>query len=264
MEFDKSIEALVNLGWSEYESKVYSALLISGQATASQIATSSSVPANRVYQVLGKLSEKGYVYKVQGKGKPTIFFAKNSKEILAEISENYADLVKTAESALLQIQERSKRQENPISFTISGRKELNAHMTSMLRATQNSAYLVLDTLAELNLGKISSLLLKRFHEGKIIYILTQNQGINDEYEKEALKGINPIEVRVSNEPFTNIVLISDSLRVIFATYANISTNENVDEKNFVGLYAEDKPLALMFEKIFKDAWVNGENTRELI
>ena len=58
---ERVVEKLVKLGLSEYEARVYSALVGLGKATAREIHEASGVPRSRVYDVLQKLAEKGFV-----------------------------------------------------------------------------------------------------------------------------------------------------------------------------------------------------------
>ena len=252
MELNHSITPLIALGWSEYESKVYSALVNEGKSTASHVAKVSSVPANRVYQILDRLSDKGYVRRIQGKGSPAVFIAKEPGEVLAEIEKEHKSLISDAKNSLDQLLERSTREYNPLAYTISGRKEMNSQLGEIIRNTEHEVLLALDTLAELNLGNIVKGL-NRLHNNKArVSILTPPTGINDSYEKEALAKIKPIEVRVSTDPFSNILLISDEEGILFATYSK--TSEITEEKNFVGLYTQDINLAKMFRRMFMDSW----------
>jgi len=252
VEINESVTSLISLGWSEYESKVYSALINEGKSTASHVSKVSSVPANRVYQILDRLSDKGYVRRIQGKGSPAIFIAKPPSEVLDEMEMIHKDLLQTAKNSLEQLLERSTRDYNPLAYTISGRKEMNSQLGEIIQNTEHEVLLALDTLAELNLGNIVKGLNTLQASNARISILTPPTGINDSYEKEALERIKPIEVRVSEDPFSNVLLISDEEGILFATYSR--TSEITEEKNFVGLYTQDINLAKMFKRMYIDSW----------
>jgi len=55
------IAKLTEIGFSEYEAKAYVSLLTRQPATAYEIAKASGVPTSKVYEVLGKLIDKGTV-----------------------------------------------------------------------------------------------------------------------------------------------------------------------------------------------------------
>lgn len=59
MKTDNSLNQIINLGLSEYEAKVYLALLKKKSLLAREISQISKVPRTRIYEVLAKLIEKG-------------------------------------------------------------------------------------------------------------------------------------------------------------------------------------------------------------
>ncbi|GEM_PF-3072448 len=58
------VQALMKVGISEYEARVYLSLVLYGQLTARQISERTGVPYTRVYDIIKKLSERGWVEKV--------------------------------------------------------------------------------------------------------------------------------------------------------------------------------------------------------
>jgi sugar-specific transcriptional regulator TrmB len=64
------IDEFLELGFSEYEAKIYLALLRENPATAYEVGRSSGVPTSKVYEVLKRLVEKGILLVVdEGKTK---------------------------------------------------------------------------------------------------------------------------------------------------------------------------------------------------
>lgn len=64
-----AVERLKELGLTEYESKVYYALIRSSGLTAEEISKISNVPLTRVYSVLTSLQSKGMVLEISGRPK---------------------------------------------------------------------------------------------------------------------------------------------------------------------------------------------------
>lgn len=60
----KIINSLKSNGFTEYEAKIYIALLKRSPANGNMIATASGVPSPKVYETLRKMQEKGYVFPV--------------------------------------------------------------------------------------------------------------------------------------------------------------------------------------------------------
>ena len=67
---EQIIDEFMELGFSEYEAKIYLALLRESPATAYEAGRSSGVPTSKVYEVLNRLVEKGVLLVVdEGKTK---------------------------------------------------------------------------------------------------------------------------------------------------------------------------------------------------
>jgi sugar-specific transcriptional regulator TrmB len=59
------ITKLAGLGLAEYESKAYLSLLGKNPATPYEIAKSSGIPTSKIYEVLSRLTEKGFITSVE-------------------------------------------------------------------------------------------------------------------------------------------------------------------------------------------------------
>lgn len=101
------IETLQKAGLTEYEAKIYSALLILGPSKASEVNKKSGVPKNKVYEILDVMAKKGLV-KVIPKT-PKKYFVKgiDSLKILLNKKEEEISLVK---KELLDIEKRSSKE----------------------------------------------------------------------------------------------------------------------------------------------------------
>ena len=58
---DKTRKALETIGLTSYEIRTFSALLKSGEITASDLSQKSGVPYSKIYEVLGTLEDKGWI-----------------------------------------------------------------------------------------------------------------------------------------------------------------------------------------------------------
>jgi sugar-specific transcriptional regulator TrmB len=65
----KTIDKLMSLGLSEYESKAYLSLLVSRGVTAYEAARTVGIPTSKIYEVLGRLEARGIVQSLEEEGK---------------------------------------------------------------------------------------------------------------------------------------------------------------------------------------------------
>ena len=59
---DKIYDAIQKLGFSQYESKAYIALLQNSPVTGYELSKRSGVPRSMIYEVINKLNDKGAIY----------------------------------------------------------------------------------------------------------------------------------------------------------------------------------------------------------
>jgi sugar-specific transcriptional regulator TrmB len=105
---EELVERLKVLGLSPYEAKAYAVLLSVGEATAREISDLSNIPRTKVYDVLKRLADKGFV-EVQP-GTPTLFKASEPSEvagiILRDIVKRVKEFVEIAENVKIEKRKR--------------------------------------------------------------------------------------------------------------------------------------------------------------
>jgi len=82
----KIIDNLQKLGFTENEAKIYSVLVCLKKACAREIYEASGVPRSKVYMVLRRMEEKGYVQIIDGQ--PTFYRAKEPEELISRIRDD--------------------------------------------------------------------------------------------------------------------------------------------------------------------------------
>jgi len=101
-EFEKAVSELRRIGLSKYEARAYLALLITGELTPRDLSEITNIPYTKVYEVLKRLEDKGWVYKVSDK--PLVFAARKPKEALSAIREEFEAKLRKAERALEKVE----------------------------------------------------------------------------------------------------------------------------------------------------------------
>ena len=77
---DRLKKAFHQLGLTDYEMRVYVALLEHGAMTANHISEAAEVPYSKIYEILGNLEEKGWI-RSEG-GRPAKFYPQNPETAL--------------------------------------------------------------------------------------------------------------------------------------------------------------------------------------
>lgn len=92
------VESLKKLGLTEYEAKVYAALVGLGEATAREVHEASEVPRTRIYDVLRDLADKGFVEFIQGS--PTYYRVVEPETVLEILRKELLDAIDISEKEL--------------------------------------------------------------------------------------------------------------------------------------------------------------------
>ncbi|MDG7048473.1 MAG: TrmB family transcriptional regulator [Nitrososphaerota archaeon] len=135
---EKAIKSLVYLGLSEYEIKVYSALLQGGPLTASELSKSSGVPYSKIYDILNSLEEKGWID--DDKERPSKYFPCDPEAALntskARIDRTFEISKQSVLDEIRPIYEKVETRERPEIWVVRGEK---AVLEKTLEIIQNAS-----------------------------------------------------------------------------------------------------------------------------
>ena len=93
------IESLKEFGLSDYEAKAYIALVRIGSGTVTEISQVCDVPRSNLYEILEKLTQKGFAE--TQKGRPVIFKAVEYMKILNELEKTINKKIATAKNKII-------------------------------------------------------------------------------------------------------------------------------------------------------------------
>lgn len=251
------VESLKTLGLSEYQAKVYVALVGYGTASASEISTASKVPQNKVYSVLKELEEEGLVF-VGGSGKGANVYRPNNPDFfIREMRIKYTNATGTARDFLLPLFERSSDQHKSRSiWVLRGTQTVYAKMVEMILGATEEVILATDTLYDLKVARVIEAMKSRekrlSKEGVdlTVKVITYAHGIDDKYEKDVLQELTDMkgaEVRLlEREGRLGIILLAiDRREVLQGSYAILAQEIGLgmvatwsDRQNFSELWHE--------------------------
>ncbi len=133
------IDQLSALGLTEYEAKVYLALLSENPATGYQISKSSGVPRSMVYEALGRLEARGAALKSEDE-KATLYTPVSPALLLDRYEREARERAARLRAELLPLyqQERTGR-----LWNFSGRREALAYAAELIEDAKRELMLVL-------------------------------------------------------------------------------------------------------------------------
>jgi sugar-specific transcriptional regulator TrmB len=149
---EKIISALKRFGLTDYESRAYYAVCVSGKASATEISRLSKVPRARIYDVLSTLSRKGWIEFLEGR--PAQYRIKPYLDVKKRI-EREEDNIKVAKETLLEEIEAYSKKDGDVSS--EGEEELILGRKKALPMIKGH---ILKAKSEIMLGYLSTSLLK--------------------------------------------------------------------------------------------------------
>lgn len=143
----ENLAELTAIGFTEYEAKVFAALLAEHPATGYQISKQSGVPRSMVYEALGRLYSRGAVLRTDDR-RATLYSPVPPDVLLDRYVESQARLVQTLRRSLgaLYASEPEER-----VWTIAGRAATLAYAGRLVQSAQRELWLV---LADADLGSL--------------------------------------------------------------------------------------------------------------
>jgi sugar-specific transcriptional regulator TrmB len=133
------LDQLSALGFTEYEAKVYLALLSEHPATGYQISKSSGVPRSMVYEALGRLEARGAVLKSDDE-KATLYQPISPGTILDRYEREARERAAALRTELLPLY---NREESGRLWNFSGRREALSYAGELIDSAEHELMLVL-------------------------------------------------------------------------------------------------------------------------
>jgi sugar-specific transcriptional regulator TrmB len=136
MSFDDLISRLTRLGFAEWEAKVYLALLQRSPVTGYQVSKDSGVPRSMVYEVLGKLVNRGAVF-VTHDADATLYAPVPPLELMEWLQREHTELTSGLKRDLAQVSQRSDEE---YVWRIEGYENILARAWKLIERAQENLY----------------------------------------------------------------------------------------------------------------------------
>lgn len=251
------IESLKTMGLTEYEGKVYSALVLFDRAEVKRIYEYLNVPKPSVYQSLRALMEKGLVMMVTSK--PAIYRAVPPKIALKHLMEVHKNAEKTALAELEHLEGSNLEIEDiNIIWTLFGEKNVEHTMEELMSKARSSMKLVLSKkyLDYLSIVSGKELKIELVIFGKDTS-LAENYELNDLTVHDAC-GIDLSSFGDFYKYFSSAALLSPEQRseliLIYIDDDEFMYVPPFPEKTKPGVFSKNPYLVNMVNTIFGAVW----------
>jgi Cd2+/Zn2+-exporting ATPase len=166
---DDLLSHLMNIGFTEYESKVYLALLREHPATGYRLGKQSGVPRSMVYEALGRLHARGVVLETVEE-KATLYRPLPPGALLDRIKQDHESLVGELERGLEAIYQRDEEQR---LWSVRGEASIRSYALRMIRSAEHELMCV---LADRDLDELDEEIEGRCEQGVEVYAVLTGEG----------------------------------------------------------------------------------------
>ena len=247
---DKVKKAMENLGLTGYEIKAYVTLLNEGALTAQELSNKSKVPYSKIYEVLDKLEEKGWLE--TDSSRPTKFYPKSPTTALEATRLRFENQLKENENLvlneLMSLYEKTGVKEKPEIWVIRGAFNIIARIKEIIENSREELLIALPSVAEELAKPLQPLLRVLYEKGVKIYVLA-----SENTSRDIIKALSRIsEVRLKDSMFGGGV-ISDSREVII-----LLAGESNKPAQALAIWAEHIGLARFAKEYFQYLWQDAK------
>jgi len=248
---DKTRKSLEKIGLTSYEIKTFSALLKTGELTASDLSQKSGVPYSKIYEVLGTLEEKSWIG--SDDSRPTKYFAKSPSTGLEttkqKIESDFLQNQNIILNELVPLYEKSGISEKPDIWVLSGAINITAKILEMVDACRNEVLIALPEAGEELVRQALPKLRSLHDKGVEITILT-----SDKIDKESVTAIKRVATVKIKKGLFGGGIISDKRYVVILLGPETVGEGSTD---IVAIWADHAGLAgfarQYFEYLLKDS-----------
>ena len=271
------IEKLKELGFKEYESKVFSVLLKGSLMSASEIAKEAKIIRNSIYDILKSFVEKGYCNEIETNSvlqyqilDPEIIFGKLEIDLNDSHRKN-VELLKDTLSEVKPIYNTRKKDDKEVKIELvrGYNKHRVAKYIDLLKETKKKLYGMyrLRGLVSEELDEIAGKIIKNGGEVRSIYHISldfkvQKNGKSESAKNEDLLRIlqsfekNGEKVRLSEKEIPNMTIFDEKKVFFNLGDKSVPTNKKAD------LIVKYEDYAGYMNDLFEYYWDNSITTEE--
>lgn len=238
-------KALREIGLTEYETLAYLALVKSGEVTARKISNSTSIPYSKVYSVLDRLEQKGWV-EVRG-GRPRLYYPRSPVEALRvehlRMESRFETFQEFIVSELQPLYERRDIKERPEIWIVRGAENVASNLNEILGRVKRELMVALPRITTGMLQMVSPSLEQLRDKRVSILLLTTREAVS--YVQSYIPHL--AEVRVRDEMFGGGIVADGQESLLFL-------DQDVADRQILAIWSDHVGLTMVAKSYFENLW----------
>lgn len=246
---EKAKNTLKNLGLTEYGAKAYIGLVKSGPTTARDLSEISGVPHSRIYDILSKLENRGWIESQSGR--PTRYRAKSPSEVIRLHKIRQEEKLKEASETIRQeldpLYEEGGEMEKPDVWTIRGETEILSRIEEMFASAEIEVLVSIPYFSN-EFSKIEEFIpILKTKEVSLKFLTSEENEFTSE-----IKSYSDLKVKYRKPLFGGGVIIDGKEALIVLESGG----------SIFGIWSDEVGLAKFAEEYFKYLWSDSETSSE--
>jgi len=255
---ESEVTALRRLGLTEYESRLYLALLRMGPIKASQLSFFGQVPRTKTYGAIKELERKGLVTITPGK--PELYSPRSPMEVLMPIVTRLDRDVKDSEQVVQSLAmsyesakyvRRDVPKQSEQFWQIDGRRSIYNKLNQLMKDAAHSVQYSTSATGLIRAYKLHADAFERAAKrGADVKLLSP---VTPENSALAAEFAEVVDFKAIREPLSTFVCVdSKELVVLDSRPDDVRTDQGAD----VAVWTTNRLLVEVFEKLFEEVWRN--------
>lgn len=215
------IASLMEIGFTEYEAKIYLELLRDNPATGYQLSKNAGIPRSMVYEALGRLHNRGAVLETRDE-RATLYRPLPPDVLMDEHEQEHRRLIEGLRDGLRQ---HYTTEDEDHLWSISGRRAVLSYANQMIKDAINEVLLV---LADPDLDDLRPVIMKACDRRLAVSALLTGSG---ELNCGQVAYHPPLESELQNLTQTTMIIVDQREALIantqLETRATITRNPNL-------------------------------------
>lgn len=154
---DEIIKELQKLGFSQYECKAYINLLKNSPMTGYEVSKRSGVPRSMIYEVLGKLLDKGAIYTVPSE--PVRYVPLPAEELIQRLRKDFNESFNFLESSLKKLE---NERDTDVIWRLKSDEHVMAEIVDIINKANEEVWM---SIWNPQASSVKDLIEKRVQEG---------------------------------------------------------------------------------------------------
>ncbi|MBE7555276.1 MAG: TrmB family transcriptional regulator [Anaerolineales bacterium] len=231
---------LIAVGFTEYEAKVYLALLRESPASGYQLGKSAGIPRSMVYEALGRLNARGAILKSDER-KTTLYRPLPPDVLLNRYEQEHRRLIQSLQESLHALYNAPAEDR---FWTMSGRDSILAYVVQTIQEAETELLLV---LGDTELAELREEIMQACQRGITVSTILTGRG---ELNCGQVTRHPPLESKLQ-ELVDVLVVVADKRQALIASTEAVMTATLTNNRHLVLIARQFVWMELFTQRLYK-------------